>query len=189
MPDRFLSLTKQEADPFEEAFMAARPPRDIIEYFDDTSQNEDETPFCPVPPEGSPDGWSFFWGGILIGLAGAALVTLAPWLAGSLIFVGYGMTALSLRGSRYEFGRALGFGYALLAFVGGAMVLGQVFFPNTTASIIDAAARHHVILISLATLAWPIALLRYLFKLARSRKSKAPPAVGRRRFRAKAQAR
>ena len=169
--------------------MAARSPRDVIEYFDDTSQNEDETPFCPVPSDSSPDAWSAFWGGILIGLAGAALVTLAPWLAGSLIFAGYGMTALSLRGSRYGFLRALSFGYALLAFLGAAMVLGEVFFPNITASVIAAAAAHHVILISLATLAWPIALLKYLFQLSTSLKSKAPPAAVRRRFRAKAQVR
>ena len=166
--------------------MAARSPRDVIEYFDDTSQNEDETPFCPVRPDNSPDAWSWFWGGILIGLAGAALVTLAPWLGGSLIFFGYGMTALSLRGSRYDFLRALGFGYTLLACLGAAMVLGQVFFWNITASVIDAAAAHHIILISLATLAWPIALLKYLFKLAPSIRSKAPPAGVRRRFRAKA---
>ena len=169
--------------------MAARSPRDVIEYFDDNSQNEDETPFCPVRPDDTPDSWSAFWGGILIGLAGACLVTLAPWLAGSLIFIGYGMTALSLRGSRYGFLRALSFGYALLAFLGAAMVLGEVFFPNFVASAIDAAARHHVILISLATLAWPIGLLKYLFKLSTSLKSKAPPAAVRRRFRAKAQAR
>ena len=169
--------------------MAARSSRDVIEYFDDTSQNEGETPFLPVRPDSSPDAWSAFWGGILIGLAGAALFTLAPWLGGSLIFAGYGMTALSLRGSRNGFGRALGFGYGLLAGVGATTVLGVVFFPNITASVIDAAAAHHVIFVSLATLAWPIALLKYLFKLANSPKSKAPPAGGRRRLRAKAQAR
>ena len=169
--------------------MAARSPRDVIEYFDDDSQNEDETPFSPVRPDSLPDAWSAFWGGILIGLSGAALVTLAPWLAGSLIFAGYGMTAFSLRGSRYRFLRALSFGYALLACLGAAMVLGQVFFPNTTASLIDAAAAHHVILISLATLAWPIALLKYLFKLVLRSNYKKPPAAVRRRFRAKAQAR
>ena len=153
--------------------MAARSPRDVIDYLDDNSQDEDETPFFPVRPDSSPDAWSGFWGGILIGLSGAALVTLAPWLGGSLIFAGYGMTALSLRRSRYRFLRALSFGYALLAFLGAAMVLGEVFFPNITASVIDAAAAHHVIFISLTTLAWPIALLKYLLKLATSLKSKA----------------
>jgi hypothetical protein len=143
--------------------MAARSPRDVIEYFDDNSENEDETPFLPVRPDSSPDAWSGFWGGILIGLAGAGLVTLAPWLGGLLIFAGYVMTALSLRGSRTSFGRALGFGYALLACVGATMLLGTVFFPNVTASVIAAVAAHHVIFISLATLAWPIALLKYVF--------------------------
>ena len=153
--------------------MASQSPRDVIEYMDDETQNEDETPFVPVRPDSSPDAWSAFWGGILIGLAGAALVTLAPWLGGSLIFAGYGMTALSLRGSGNGFARALGFGYALLASIGAAMVLGEVFFPNVTASVLDAAAAHHVIFISMAMLAWPIALLKYLFSrgLRRKRKS------------------
>ncbi|MGA8771411.1 MAG: hypothetical protein WB610_13700, partial [Rhodomicrobium sp.] len=98
--------------------MAPRSPRDVIEYFDDNSEHEDETAFFPIRPDGPPDSWSFFWGGILIGLAGAGLVTLAHWLAGLLIFAGYGMTAASLRGSRTRFARPLGFGYALLACVG-----------------------------------------------------------------------
>ena len=142
--------------------MAQPSPRDFIEYIDDETQNEDETPFCPVRPDSGLDGWSGIWGGILIGVAGGALVPLAPWLGGSLIFAGYGMTALSLRGGKNRFARALSFGFALLAFVGGAMVLGQIFFPNTTASIIAAAAAHHVIFISVAILAWPIGLLKYL---------------------------
>jgi hypothetical protein len=146
--------------------MAARSPRDVIEYFDDNSENEDETPFTPVRPDSLPDAWSYFWGGILIGLAGAGLVTLAPWLGGVLIFAGYGMTASSLRGSRNSFARALSFGYALLACVGAAMLFGAVFFPNVTASVIAAAAAHHIIFISLATLAWPIALLKCVFGLA-----------------------
>ncbi len=146
--------------------MAARSPDDFIEYLDDNAENEDETAFFPVRPDSLPDAWSYFWGGILIGLAGAGLVTLAPWLGGVLIFAGYGMTALSLLGNRASFARALGFGYALLALVGGAMLLGAVFFPNVTASVIAAAAAHHVIFISLATLAWPIALPKYVSGLA-----------------------
>src|SRR5208337_5652269 len=114
--------------------MAQPSPRDFIEYIDDETQNEDETPFFPVRPDSGPDGWSGFWGGILIGVAGGALVPLAPWLGGSLIFAGYGMTALSLRGSKSRFARALSFGFALLAFVGAAMLLGQIVFPNATAS-------------------------------------------------------
>ena len=146
--------------------MAPRSSRDVIEYFDDNSEHEDETAFFPVRPDGPPDGWSFFWGGILIGLAGAGLVTLTHWLSGLLIFAGYGMTAASLRGSRARFARALGFGYALLACVGAAMLLGAMFSPNVTASVIAVAGAHHVIFLSLATLAWPIALLRYVFGLA-----------------------
>ena len=143
--------------------MPERSPRDVIDYIDDTSYHEDETPFFPVHPDQGLDWLSAFWGGILIGLAGASLVTLLPWLAGTLIFGGYSLTALSLRGSRNRFARALGFGYGLLAAVGATMVLGEIFFPKVTASLIDAAARHHIILLSLAILAWPIAFVRYLF--------------------------
>ncbi len=143
--------------------MTAESPRDLIDYVDDNSQHEDETPFIPVRPDGgSPDAWSGFWGGMLIGIAGGALVPLAPWLGGSLVFVGYGVTALTLRGSRHSFARALGFGFALLSVVGAAMAVGQIFFPYTTASLIEAAAARHIIFISIATLAWPIAILRYL---------------------------
>lgn len=143
--------------------MSTRSPRDVIDYIDDTSYHEDETPFFPVHPDQGPDWLSAFWGGILIGLAGAGLVTLLPWLAGTLIFGGYGLTALSLRGSRNGFARALGFGYGLMAGVGAAMLFGEIFFPKATAWIIAAAAQHHVILLSLAALAWPIALVKYLF--------------------------
>ncbi len=142
--------------------MAARSPRDLIDYVYEDSENEDGSLFLPVPSDSGPDTWSAFWSGLLIGLAGAGLVTLAPWLGGLLVFVGYGMTALSLRGSRNGFGRALRFGYGLLALVGAAMLLGVIFFPNVTASVIGAAAERHLIFVSLATLAWPIALLRFV---------------------------
>ena len=140
--------------------MAARSPRDLIDYVYEDSENEDGSLFLPVPSDSGTDEWSAFWGGLLIGLAGAGLVTLAPWLGGLLVFVGYGMTALSLRGSRSGFGQALRFGYGLLAFVGAAMLLGVIVFPNATASLIAAAAERHLIFISLATLAWPVALLK-----------------------------
>ncbi len=145
--------------------MTAESSRDLIDYVDDNSQNEDETPFLPLrPDDGARDTWSGFLGGMLIGIAGGALVHLAPWLGGSLIFVGYGMAALTLAGSRRRFARALGLGFALMAFLGAAMVLGQIFFPYTTASLIAAAATHHIVFISIATLAWPIGFLKYLFE-------------------------
>ncbi len=145
--------------------MAERSQRDVVDYIDDASQDEDETPFVPVRPDSSLDAWSAFWGGILLGLSGAGLVTLAPWLAGLLIFVGYSMTALSLRRSSNGFGRALKFGYALVAAVGAVMLFGSATFPNMTASLISAAAAHNIIFVSLATLAWPIALLKYICEL------------------------
>ena len=41
--------------------MTAESPRDLIDYVDDNSQHEDETPFIPVRPDGgSPDAWTGF---------------------------------------------------------------------------------------------------------------------------------
>ena len=111
--------------------MVARSPRDVIDYFDDNTENEDETPFLPVRPEGAfLNPWSGFYGGLLIGLAGGGLATLAPWLAGLLIFTGYGMTALTLRRTRRRLLRSFGLGFGVIALAGAAVVLGEVFFPR-----------------------------------------------------------
>lgn len=143
--------------------MARRRSRDFAHFDDDDTVDEDATLFFPMPNNGPDDGWSAFWGGILIGLAGAGLVTLLPWLAGTLIFGGYAMTAYSLWGSRNGFARALGFGYGLLSGVGAAMVLGEIFFPYVTAWLIAAAAERHIVFLSFAVSAWPIALVKYVF--------------------------
>ncbi len=84
-----------------------------------------------------------------------------------MIFGGYGATSYMLSRSHRRSARALSFGFAILAAVGAAMFLGRVFFPHTTWSIIASAAEHHVIFISVATLAWPIGLMRYLYRTSR----------------------
>jgi 4-hydroxybenzoate polyprenyltransferase len=157
--------------------MPARSQRDVIDYVDDDTQNEDETPFIPVRPDGVPNAWNWFFGGILLGIAGGALVPLAPWLAGLLIFIGYGMTAYSLRQTRNRFAQALSFGFGILALIGGAMFLGRIFFPNTTWSIIAAVADRHSIFISVAIAAWPIGLAKYLYgcSLFRKQTRQRPP--------------
>jgi hypothetical protein len=146
--------------------MVARSPRDVIDYFDDNAENEDETPFLPVRPEGDfLNPWSGFYGGLLIGLAGGGLATLAPWLAGLLIFAGYGMTALTLRRTRRRLFRALGLGFGVIALAGAAVVLGEVFFPLTTSVILAAAAARHMIFLSVVALPWAIGFAWRLFTL------------------------
>ena len=143
--------------------MASRPPSDFIDYVDDETQDEDDTPFFPVRPATLLDTWSGFFGGILIGLAGGALIPLAPWLGGLMVFAGYGMTALTLSGSRNRFARALSFGFGILALAGGIMLLGTIFFPAFTWSFVAAAAQHHVVFVSVAALAWVIGVAKYIY--------------------------
>lgn len=146
--------------------MSARSRRDLIDYVDDNTQDEDGTPFIPVRSDGNfVDFWSGFFGGLLIGVAGGGLATVAPWLAGLLVFGGYGMAAITLRRSRNRLWRSLGFGFGVVALAGGAAVLGLIVFPETTHAIFAAAAARHMIFISVAGLAWAIGLVRYLFLL------------------------
>ncbi len=146
--------------------MTGRFERDVIDYFDDDTQNEDETPFVPVRPEGAPYGWaSFFIGGMLIGAAAGSLAPIAPWLAGLLIFAGYGVAAYAVGGRRNRIARALSFGFGVMALAGAAMALGGVFFPKATWSVVSAIADRHALFLSVALLAWPISLARYLHLL------------------------
>ena len=143
--------------------MAAGSQRDVVDYFDDNTQNENDTAFIPVRRGRFPDSWSGFFGGILIGAAGGALMTLAPWLGGLLVFAGYSLTAMMLRRSRNPFPRALSFGFIVLALAGAAIFLGVVLLPETTSAFLAAAAARHAILISVVTLAWLIGLVRYIY--------------------------
>lgn len=141
--------------------MSSRSRRDFIDYIDDKSLHEDETPFIPVRPDGPPDSWSAFFGGAIIGISGGALFPLAPWLAGAFLAVGYGMAAFTLSGYRNRFVRALHLGFAIPAVIGVAAVVGEAFFPNTTWAVIVFLGERHVIFIGLALMPWAITLLRY----------------------------
>jgi hypothetical protein len=142
--------------------MAPREP-DAIDYFDDDTQDEDVTLFLPVRPDSFLDGASGFIGGVLIGVSGGALAPIAPWLAGLLIFAGYGMAAFALGGRRNLFARSLSFGFFVLALAGAAMALGGVLFPRPTWSILSAISERHALFLSVAALAWPIGFARYLY--------------------------
>jgi hypothetical protein len=137
---------------------------DAIDYIDDDTQDEDVTLFIPVRPDSSLDGASVFFCGVLFGVSGGALAGIAPWLAGFLIFGGYGVAALTLGGGRMA--RALSFGFFVLALAGAAMALGGVLFPRLTWDVVSAIAERHALFLSVALLAWPIAFARYLYLVA-----------------------
>src|SRR5208337_4455574 len=139
--------------------MSSGPNHDMIDYVEDTSQHEDETLFLPVPERG-PDRWSVFYSGILMGIAGGGLVSLAPWLAGILILIGYGLTAFTLRASASRFVRALFLGFVLSASVGALLIAGEIFVPQTAWNLIAALSERHLIFPGVAAMPWVIGILR-----------------------------
>ena len=149
--------------------MSSGSDRDMIDYVEDTSQHEDETLFLPVPEHGV-DRWSVFYIGILTGIAGGGLVSLAPWLAGILILTGYGLTAFTLKAPSSRFARALLLGFVLSASVGGALLAGEVFFPQTVWNLIAAVSGRHLIFAYVAAMPWVIGILRYVYALVRREK-------------------
>jgi hypothetical protein len=115
---------------------------------------------------------------MLIGVGAGALPTIAPWLAGLLIFIGYGAAAYALGGSRNRIARALSFGFGVMAAAGAAMGLGGIFFPEATWSAVSAVANRHALFLSVALLAWPIGFARYLhLLLGRGAKARRGPAM------------
>ncbi len=126
--------------------------------------------FLPVP-ENAPDSWSVFYSGILIGFAGGALPAAVPWLAGVLIAVGYGLTALTLKGRSNRFTGALRFGFVLSALLGVALVAGEAFAPKVTQVIVDAIGKHHLIFATVAATPWVLGVLRYVYALLVPRKT------------------
>ena len=102
--------------------MSSNSERDVGDYVTDNSREEEGTLFVPVP-EGHRDPWMRLCAGILTGLAGAAIVTVSPWVAGALISIGYGLAALNLKGSANCCARALCFGFIVTALLGAALIL------------------------------------------------------------------
>jgi hypothetical protein len=137
---------------------------DFIDYLYDKSHREDETLFMPVP-DGRPDHWTAFYTGILIGIVGGGILPLAPWLGGSLIFSGYGVTFLTLKRPRSRFARALRFGFAISALLGGLLLAVEVLFPKASWRLIEMASEQHVIFLSVAFVPWAAAIARYFHAL------------------------
>src|SRR5262249_53707567 len=149
--------------------MSSRQDRDEIDYFEDTAQHEDETLFFPVP-ESAPDSWTGFYTGILIGMAGGALASLAPWLSGVLVLGGYGLLSLTLERTGHRFVRDLRFGCGIAALAGAVMLAGEILFPKAVWHFIETAGRRSLIFASVAAAPWLLALIRYVFALARGKK-------------------
>ncbi|MGO9545987.1 MAG: hypothetical protein ACLPPF_14500 [Rhodomicrobium sp.] len=137
---------------------------------DTFGDTEHEDPFFLHVPENTLDSWSLFYSGILIGFAGGALPSAAPWLAGILIAAGYGLTAFTLKGPSRRFAGALRFGFVLSALSGAALFAGEIFAPKVTQIIVDAMGKHHLIFASIATTPWVLGVLRYVYALLMQRK-------------------
>ncbi|MFT4078990.1 hypothetical protein [Rhodomicrobium lacus] len=140
----------------------SRQEQDLIDYIDDKSQNEDETAFLPVRPDGYPDSWTVFFLGIFFAIAAGALIPVSPWLGGTLVFGGYGAAALTLTGTKNRVSRALRFGFAVFAVIGAVIVTGMIAWPTITRSMVDAAAETNLVFLSVALLPWLLATFRYI---------------------------
>jgi hypothetical protein len=148
--------------------MSSRQNRDETDFLEDTA-HEDENLFIPLP-ESTPDSWTAFYVGILIGITGGALATLAPWLSGLLILAGYGLTASTLKSTASRFIRALRFGFALAALSGAVLLAGEVLFPKAIWHFLEVAGRRSLIFVSVLAAPWLLGLIRYAYALARGEK-------------------
>jgi hypothetical protein len=144
--------------------MSSDPERDIGDYVTDNSQHEEGSLFLPAP-EGNSDPWALFFAGILMGLAGGVLVPVSAWVAGALIVIGYGLTALSLKGSARRFARALCFGFAITAVLGAALFAGEIAAPAAFRRLISVPANLHLIFAVFALMPWALGLLKFVHAL------------------------
>jgi hypothetical protein len=141
--------------------MSSDSERDIGDFVTGNSTDEDGTLFLPSP-EGNTDPWTLFFSGILIGLAGGALVTVGPWLAGALIMTGYFLTALSLKGSSNRLANGLCFGFIISAILGAALIACEIGAPKGTSRFIVAAGNRHLVFPTVALIPWALGFLRYV---------------------------
>ncbi|HZV21022.1 MAG TPA: hypothetical protein VE986_05680 [Hyphomicrobiales bacterium] len=140
--------------------MSSGSRRDPYDFWDDGLRDDDYR-------RGYSDTWSGFWGGILLGIAGGALIPLGPWLGGLLMLAGYGMAASTLRSRRSRFAGALRFGFFISAIIGAALILGHGTAPAATWSIISYIGDRHLIFPGVAAIPWMLAILRYFYRLFR----------------------
>jgi len=159
--------------------MSSNSDRDLADYLTGNSPNEDGTLFLSAT-DGTRDPWAPFFCGILIGLAGSALVPAVPWIAGALIAIGYTTAACSLTGSKRRFAKALLFGFAATAILGAGLAATGLFAPRETWRFFEAAGGRHLIFPSLALMPWALGVLKYVYALLlpRRRRTAVPVAQG-----------
>jgi len=140
------------------------PEGDLIDYMYGDQPAEGAT---IVPAGAVPSNWTSFYCGLLIGAVGGVLVSLAPWLAGALILVGYGLAAWTLWSAAKRFGRALCFGFSLSALLGALILAGDIFFPATTWSVISSVGNFGLMLPAVVLMPWVLGLMRFAYLLIR----------------------
>ena|SRR5215469_11947279 len=134
-------------------------------------ENDDDHDFFDTGHEEStPESWTAFYSGILIGLAGGALATLAPWLSGVLILAGYALTAFTLKSTGGRFIRALRFGFGVAALAGGVILACEIMYPAVAWRFIEMASERSLVFVSVAVTPWLLGLLRYAYILTRGAK-------------------
>ncbi len=138
---------------------------DVVDYVSDNAQHEDGSLFLPAP-DGRPDHLTFLFSGILLGMAGGALVPVSPWLAGVLILIGYGLTAYTLK-NKGALVRALRFGFAISAVLGAALLLGEILAPDAAWRAVSMAGERHLLFPGFVLMPWLLGILRYAYAIVR----------------------
>jgi hypothetical protein len=146
--------------------MSSESDGDVVDYVTDQSAHEEGTLFLPCP-EAGPDRWSMFFVGILLGIAGGALVPVSLWLSGAIICVGYGVAAFTLRNSCSKLGRAIRFGLVIPAILGAALLFGEMLAPESVRRALSLAGNRPLIFPSFALMPWILGMLRYAYALVR----------------------
>ena len=131
---------------------------DGFDFADGRPENADRTFFFPIPSASVSDPWSGFWGGLLLGLAGACLTALSPWLGGTLVLVGYGLTAYALGRPARSAGRSLKVGFIYAALIGAALIGADAIIPKSLWRFLTLVSNHAGVFVSLSLAPWVIAL-------------------------------
>jgi hypothetical protein len=145
--------------------MSSPREKDIIDFFDDDTQNEDGTDFIPVRPDTGPDSWTAFFGGLLTAISGGALLAEAPWLGGAMVGAGYAVAAYGLRGARSRFAASLRFSFVLFAVLGALVLAADIVASQTVWPVVAVAGKKGRVFLGVALLPWVIAFVKYVVLL------------------------
>jgi hypothetical protein len=148
--------------------MSSTPEHDLVDYVTDDSLSEDGSLFLPTPAGpagGDAEAWIVPFLGFLGGLAGGALVPIAPWLGGALVVIGYGLAAFSMRGSTSCAGRAVRFGFVVTAILGVTLLAGMATKPLAILHLLSEAGERRLTFTSFALMPWAFAVLKLCYLL------------------------